>query len=95
LGVPAQDTKTSETALYRTQNIVDKEYLLISHVSAKRCPSYTLGEFLTRRGKTGYVEPVPKLIDCALTRTVLGQVFAVFQVFNLAKLRILRLLSQN
>jgi hypothetical protein len=29
------------------------------------------------------IEPVPKLIDCALTRTVLGQALAVFQAFNL------------
>jgi hypothetical protein len=40
-------------------------------------------------------EPVPKLIDCALTRTVLGQALAVFEVFdlpvfNLAKLRFSR-----
>jgi hypothetical protein len=41
------------------------------------------------------LEPVPKLIDCALTRTVLGKVFAVFHAFSLAKLRILRLLSQK
>jgi hypothetical protein len=41
------------------------------------------------------IEPVPKLIDCALTRTILGQALAVFQVFILAKLRSLRLLSQN
>ncbi|MDR2069051.1 MAG: hypothetical protein LBP71_04195 [Spirochaetaceae bacterium] len=40
-------------------------------------------------------EPVPKLIDCALTRTVLGQALAVFQAFSLAKLRISRKLSQN
>jgi hypothetical protein len=36
------------------------------------------------------IEPVPKLIDCALTRTVLGQAFAVFQAFSLTKLRISR-----
>jgi hypothetical protein len=41
------------------------------------------------------MEPVPKLIDCALTRTVLGQAFAVFQAFSFAKLRISRLLSQK
>jgi hypothetical protein len=41
------------------------------------------------------IEPVPKLIDCALTRTVLGQALAVFQAFSLAKLRISKLLSQN
>jgi hypothetical protein len=41
------------------------------------------------------LEPVPKLIGCALTRTVLGQAFAVFQAFGLAKLRNLKLLSQN
>jgi hypothetical protein len=40
-------------------------------------------------------EAVPKPIDCALTRTVLGQALAVFQVFILAKLRSLKLLSQN
>ncbi|MDR2029409.1 MAG: hypothetical protein LBP93_07720, partial [Treponema sp.] len=40
-------------------------------------------------------EPVPKLIDCALTRTVLGQALAVFQAFSLAKLRNSRKLSQN
>jgi hypothetical protein len=50
-------------------------------------------------------EPVPKLIDCALTRTVrtsgsMGQALAVFQAFSLAKLRIFRtcgprLLFQN
>jgi hypothetical protein len=40
-------------------------------------------------------EPVPKLIDCALKRTVLKQAFAVFQAFSLAKLWILGLLSQN
>jgi hypothetical protein len=42
-----------------------------------------------------YNEPVPKLIDYALTRMVLGQVLAVFQAFSLAKLRNLRLLSQK
>jgi hypothetical protein len=41
------------------------------------------------------VEPVPKLIDCALTRTVLEQALVVFQAFSLAKLRISRLLFQN
>jgi hypothetical protein len=41
------------------------------------------------------IEPVPKLIDCALTRTVLGQSLAVFQAFSLAKPRISRLLSQK
>jgi hypothetical protein len=40
-------------------------------------------------------EPVPKLIDYALKRMVLGQAIAVFQVFSLAKLRNLRLLSQK
>jgi hypothetical protein len=45
--------------------------------------------------KKQYDEPVPKLIDYALTRTVLGQVLAVFQVFNLTELQISRLLSQN
>ena len=40
-------------------------------------------------------EPVPKLIDCALQRTVLGQVLAVFQAFSLTKLRISKLLSQK
>jgi hypothetical protein len=40
-------------------------------------------------------EPVPKLIDCALTRMVLDQALAVSQAFSLAKLRILRLLFQN
>jgi hypothetical protein len=44
--------------------------------------------------------PVPKLIDYALTRMVLGQAFVVFQAFSLrtfgsTKLRNLRLLSQN
>jgi hypothetical protein len=29
-------------------------------------------------------EPVPKLIDCALPRTVLGQALAVLQAFSLA-----------
>jgi hypothetical protein len=47
------------------------------------------------RQKADYIEPVPKLIDYALTRTVLGQAFAFFQAFSLAKLRILRLLSQK
>jgi hypothetical protein len=32
------------------------------------------------------LEPVPKLIDYALTRMVLGQTLAVFQAFSLAKL---------
>jgi hypothetical protein len=41
------------------------------------------------------VEPVPKLIDCALTRTVLDQALAVSQAFSLAKLRILRLLDKQ
>jgi hypothetical protein len=43
-----------------------------------------------------YGEPVPKLIDCALTRTVLAQALAVFQAkaglkqgFSLAKPRFL------
>jgi hypothetical protein len=49
----------------------------------------------TSYGKTEVIEPVPKLIDCALTRTVLGQALAVFQAFSLAKLRISKLLSQN
>jgi hypothetical protein len=40
-------------------------------------------------------EPVPKLIDCVLKRTVLEQALAVSQAFSLAKLRILRLLFQN
>jgi hypothetical protein len=40
-------------------------------------------------------EPVPKLIDYALSRMVLGQAFAVFQAFSLAKLQNLRLLSQK
>jgi hypothetical protein len=31
-----------------------------------------------------FLEPVPKLIDCALPRTVLGQALAVFQAFSLA-----------
>jgi hypothetical protein len=39
------------------------------------------------------IGPVPKLIDCALTRTVLGQALAVFQAFSLAKPRISRLLG--
>jgi hypothetical protein len=30
-----------------------------------------------------WFEPVPKLIDCALTRTVLGQALAVFEAFGL------------
>jgi hypothetical protein len=42
-----------------------------------------------------YNEPVPKLIDNALTRMVLGHALAVFQAFSLAKLRNLRLLSQK
>jgi hypothetical protein len=42
-----------------------------------------------------FLEPVPKLIDCSLTRTVLGQALAVFQAFSLVKPRISRLLSQN
>jgi hypothetical protein len=33
-------------------------------------------------------EPVPKLIDYALTRTVLGQILAVFQAFSLAKRKV-------
>jgi hypothetical protein len=41
------------------------------------------------------IEPVPKQIDCALTRTILGQARAVFQAFSLTKPRISRLLSQN
>jgi hypothetical protein len=40
-------------------------------------------------------EPVPKLIDCALLRTVLGQALAVSQAFSLTKLRISKLLSQK
>jgi hypothetical protein len=46
-------------------------------------------------GKNIKSEPVPKLIDNALTRTVLGQTLADFQAFSLAKLRISRLLSQK
>jgi hypothetical protein len=46
-------------------------------------------------GKALRVEPFPKPIDCALTRTVLGQARAVFQAFSLAKPRISRLLFQN
>jgi hypothetical protein len=42
-----------------------------------------------------FLEPVPKLIDCALTRTILRQALAVFQAFSLTKPRISRLLSQN
>jgi transposase len=41
------------------------------------------------------LEPVPKLIDSTLTRSVLGQALAVFQTFSLTKLQISRLLSQN
>jgi hypothetical protein len=44
---------------------------------------------------SGSLEPVPKLVDYALKRMVLGQALAVFQVFSLAKLRNLRLLSQK
>jgi hypothetical protein len=40
-------------------------------------------------------ELVPKLIDYALKRMVLGQALAVFQAFSLAKLRNLGLLSQK
>jgi hypothetical protein len=35
-------------------------------------------------------EAVPKLIDCALARTVLDQPLAVSQAFSLAKLRFLK-----
>jgi hypothetical protein len=48
-----------------------------------------------QHNKDKTVEPVPKLIDKALTRTVLGQALAVFQAFSLVKLRISKLLSQN
>jgi hypothetical protein len=41
------------------------------------------------------MEPVPKLVNYALRRMVLGQALAVFQAFSLAKLRNLRLLSQK
>jgi hypothetical protein len=36
------------------------------------------------------MEPVPKLVNYALRRMVLGQALAVFQAFSLAKLRNLR-----
>jgi hypothetical protein len=45
--------------------------------------------------KTVINEPVPKLIDYALKRMVLGQALAVFQAFSLVKLRNSRLLSQK
>jgi hypothetical protein len=41
-----------------------------------------------KRGGMVLCDPVPKLIDCALTRMVLGQALAVFQAFSLAKPRI-------
>ncbi|MDR2305324.1 MAG: hypothetical protein LBE10_12170, partial [Treponema sp.] len=52
-------------------------------------PPFTAGEIIR------VDEPVPKLIDCALTYTVLDRALAVSQAFSLAKLRILRLLFQN
>jgi hypothetical protein len=51
--------------------------------------------FMPPHGAGLLIEPVPKLIDCALTRAVLDQALAVSQAFSLAKLRILRLLFQN
>jgi hypothetical protein len=74
---------------------------------AQRRHETTLYSFLPRLcgSKFFNVKPVPKPIDCALTRTVrtsgsMGQVLAVFQTFSLrtkgsTKLRISRLLSQN
>jgi hypothetical protein len=58
-------------------------------------PALKGGVFDPASNKVGAVEPVPKLIDCALPRTVLGQSLAVFQAFSLVKLRISRLLSQK
>jgi hypothetical protein len=34
------------------------------------------------------IEPVPKLIDCALTRTVLRQALAVFQPYKTANFKV-------
>jgi predicted exporter len=61
---------------------------------AHACPGLRQAQQPRSRRVVGK-EPVPKLIDCALARMVLGLALAVFQAFRLAQLRMSRLLSQN